>query len=156
MGGMPRVPDQAKLNVEMRELFKEYDVQAVSKMVSLYWIQKSDPGDHHYCFVDMTTVHDADHAAAAINGLVSPDGWKCRVFKTTKKPSKLVREQMSGVWPDVEHREQAEHVKGAQNTEPAKLAKRERNLQSNWRKNASLKPERNLAGNWRRTGPEES
>jgi RNA recognition motif-containing protein len=67
VGGTPRIPTQAMLNVELREPFKDYDVQSVSKMVSLYWIRKSDPGGPHYCFVDMATTQDADHAAVAIN-----------------------------------------------------------------------------------------
>ena len=53
VGGLPRMPDQGTVNVEMRELFRNFNVQAVSKVIWPHPSTKHKPGDHHYCFVDL-------------------------------------------------------------------------------------------------------
>jgi hypothetical protein len=68
-------------------------------------------------------------------------GWKCRVFKTIKKPSKLLREQMHGVRPDAEHREHTECVEDAAIT---KNFTHVRDLKCNWRKPDPVMPQRNI------------
>jgi hypothetical protein len=100
----------------MRKLFGNYNVQAVSKMISPHPSTKSKPGNHHYCFVDLATVEDAEQAELAINGRDTPYGGKYRVAKSNKLPSKLMREQLGGVWPEMEQ------------------IPRERNLDGNWRR----------------------
>ena len=116
VGGLPRLPNQATLNVQMRELFRDHNVQAVSKMISPHPSTKSKPGHHHYCFVDFATVGDARQAALALNGRATPYGGRYRVSQSYKLPSKLIREQLGGVWPEAEQ------------------VQRERNLEGNWRR----------------------
>jgi RNA recognition motif-containing protein len=116
VGGLPRMPDQGTANVEMRKLFRNFNVQAVSKVIWPHPSTKYKPGDHHYCFVDLATAEEAQEAALLFNGRVTPYGGRYRVSPSSKLPSKLIREQLGGMWPG---------------TEPKP---RERNLHGNWRR----------------------
>ena len=116
VGGLPRLPDQGTANVVMKKLFQDFAVEAVSKVIWPHPSTKSKPGDHHYCFVDLATAEEAQQAALVLNGRVTPYGGRYRISMSSKLPSKLIREQLDGVWPGVEP------------------VKRERNLDGNWRR----------------------
>lgn len=116
VGGLPRLPSQAALNLKMRELFKDYNIQAVSKLVSPHPSTNSEPGDHYYCFIDLATVGDAEQAELAFSGRATPWGGKYKVARSYGPPGKLMREQLHNTWPGAE------------------LAPRRRNLEGNWRR----------------------
>lgn len=67
VGGLPRFPDQPTTNMKMRELFKDYDVEVVSKLRSAPDSLKEAAGNQYHCFVDLRTKAEADHAVSALN-----------------------------------------------------------------------------------------
>lgn len=68
VGGLPRMPDQATVNVSMRELFVEWEVDAVSKIISPHESKKAEPGNHHYVFVDFKDELEAADAVKKLDG----------------------------------------------------------------------------------------
>lgn len=92
--------DQATANLELRELFKDFDVQAISKPIYPHPSTAAKAGDHHYCFVDLKTVGDAERAVATLNGQDAPRGSTYRVSIAQHRPKKLAREQLGGSWPE--------------------------------------------------------
>ncbi|CAF9942587.1 MAG: hypothetical protein ALECFALPRED_009829 [Alectoria fallacina] len=70
VGGLPRMPDHHTVNADVRELFKGYSVEAVSKVVIPRTPALGDRSawNHRYLFVDFSTTEEADRAAKATNG----------------------------------------------------------------------------------------
>jgi RNA recognition motif-containing protein len=68
VGGLPRMPDQATVNVAMRELFAGWEVDAVSKITPPHESKKSEPGNHHYVFVDFKDPLEAADAVKRLDG----------------------------------------------------------------------------------------
>ncbi|KAI0853925.1 RNA-binding domain-containing protein [Daldinia vernicosa] len=68
VGGLPRMHDQAMNSAEIRELFKEFQVEAISKRVTAHESVRAKPGHHDFCFVDFATPEQAQAAIDAING----------------------------------------------------------------------------------------
>ncbi|TKX22942.1 RNA recognition motif-containing protein 16 [Elsinoe australis] len=94
VGGLPRVDGQEIVNVMMRELFGDYEIQAVSKMVSPHGMTVELPGDHYYCFVDLREAEEAREAAGRLHGVASPWGsGNVRVRVARDGDRKVVREQ---------------------------------------------------------------
>ena len=92
VGGLPRFPTQAEHNQEIRELFKGYEVQVVSKLVSPHASKQTKGGNHYYCFVDLASREDADRAIAALNGL-DKWNWDIIVSRSTAISGKLHERQ---------------------------------------------------------------
>ncbi|EME38616.1 hypothetical protein DOTSEDRAFT_75395 [Dothistroma septosporum NZE10] len=74
IGGLPRIPNQDSLYIEMRELFVDYNVEAVSKLISPHHSEQSTQGSHYSCFVDVATEIEAKNAITMFNGVRTPDG----------------------------------------------------------------------------------
>lgn len=94
VGGLPRVDGQEIVNAMMRELFGDYEIQAVSKMVSPHGPTVGLPEDHYYCFVDLREAGEAREAAERLHGVASP--WasgNVRVRLARDGDRKVVREQ---------------------------------------------------------------
>ena len=68
IGGLPRMPDQATVNIAMRELFAGWEVDAVSKINSPHESKKAEPGYHHYVFVDFKDALEAADAVKKLDG----------------------------------------------------------------------------------------
>ncbi len=68
VGGLPRMPDQAAVNLQMRELFAGFEVDAVSKIISPHESKKALPGNHYYLFVDFKSALEAAQAQKKLNG----------------------------------------------------------------------------------------
>ena len=116
VGGLPRIRFQPGVNAAMRRLFHDYNIEAVSKIISPHWSKLSEPGSHYYCFVDLTSASEARRAPLALHGTSTPYGgiYQVRICNS-RRPTKVVREQLGGSWPVTEA------------TEPV------RNLEGNWR-----------------------
>ena len=97
VGGLPRIPNQDSLNVEMRTLFQGWNIEAVSKIISPNDRWRSKPGSHSYCFVDLSTAQQAQDAAGALDGKATLYGgnYKVELAKLpSSKPTKVMREQL--------------------------------------------------------------
>ncbi|KAI1375970.1 RNA-binding domain-containing protein [Hypoxylon crocopeplum] len=68
VGGLPRMQDQATNFAEISELFKNFQVEAISKRVTAHASARAKPGRHDFCFVDFATPEQAEAAREAING----------------------------------------------------------------------------------------
>ena len=118
VGGLPRIPWQSEVNSGMRDLFKDWPIEAVSKIISPHPSTYGKPGEHHYCFVDLPTSEIAEQAARALNNTKGPHGGPYKISVATHSyPGKVVREQFGGVYRDP----------GAEKKPPT------RNLEGNWR-----------------------
>ncbi|KAI1411221.1 RNA-binding domain-containing protein [Hypoxylon sp. FL1857] len=68
VGGLPRMHDQATNFSEISELFKDFQIDAISKRITAHESARSKPGNHDFCFVDFATPEQAREAIEAING----------------------------------------------------------------------------------------
>ncbi|RDL38653.1 uncharacterized protein BP5553_02993 [Venustampulla echinocandica] len=88
VGGLPRFPDQPTTNLKMRELFKDYNVEVVSKLRPPPKSIKEVAGNHYHCFVDLRTKEEADHAVSALNE-TDRFNWTITVLKLEGISTKL-------------------------------------------------------------------
>ncbi|GIZ41405.1 hypothetical protein CKM354_000471000 [Cercospora kikuchii] len=99
VGRLPRIPQYYTLELEMKTLFKDYNLQAVSKLVSPP-PNRQGPGfpTGHYCFVDLANAREAKKAAAMLNGAKNPYGETYIVQLARQKHGshKVLREQLAG------------------------------------------------------------
>lgn len=99
VGGLSRIPNQDVVNSEMRALFQDYDVEAVSKILSPSDSARGLGGSRYYCFVDVPTPEDAKKAIEDLDGMPTPHGGSYQVsIAVQKRPTKVQREQL-GVQP---------------------------------------------------------
>ncbi|KAI2463354.1 RNA-binding domain-containing protein [Annulohypoxylon bovei var. microspora] len=68
VGGLPRMHDQATNSAEINELFKDFQVEAISKRITAHESARSRPGQHDFCFVDFATPEQAQAAMETVNG----------------------------------------------------------------------------------------
>ncbi|KAK4500520.1 hypothetical protein PRZ48_008709 [Zasmidium cellare] len=95
VGGIARIPNQDAVNAEMRGLFHEYDVQAVSKLISPRDHVIPEEGSQYYCFVDLATPEEAESAVRVLDGKATPQGGNYRVQHARQgKPTIVQREQL--------------------------------------------------------------
>lgn len=97
VGGLPQIPNQDTLNMEMRQLFAGYNLQAVSKMISpRNQKMQAQPGSHYYCFVDLASADEAKRAVGKLNGVSTPYGgrYKVRISIGKGGSGKVRREQL--------------------------------------------------------------
>ena len=120
VGGLPQIPNQDSLNVEMRELFSDWNIQAVSKIISPNETKRHLPGSQHYCFIDFPTAQEAQDAVRRMNEKSTPYGGRYKVdIARFSRPGKVHKEQLG-----------RDSFKGE---EPQKPAPR-RNLEGSWRR----------------------
>ena len=87
VGGLPQLPDQQSVEAEIRSLFAEYEVQAISKLISPHSINGNDTGSSNYCFVDLATPEQAADAVKCLNGRPTPHDGTYRVSPAKGKRS---------------------------------------------------------------------
>lgn len=117
VGGMPNCTSAGLLNMEMRRLFRGYDLQAVSKIISPHDWEEDMSCHRFYCFVDLASPEQARQAVRSLDGVATPYGGQYEVSVPITHPSKILREQLGGVWP-------------------TEAQPRERNLDGDWRATA--------------------
>ena len=88
VGGLPRITGQDTVNDEMKALFKDFNVEAVSKIISPHPSKSEEPGSHHYCFVDLASKEEVDQAVEQLDG--SPTPWE-GTFKVNRARDKTTR-----------------------------------------------------------------
>ncbi|KAF2830526.1 hypothetical protein CC86DRAFT_162590 [Ophiobolus disseminans] len=72
VGGLPKPVDNHTTDLEIRELFKDFEVEAVSKVNSRNRELLRENG--WYVFVDLESAEEAERAMAQMNGIVRWDG----------------------------------------------------------------------------------
>jgi RNA recognition motif-containing protein len=92
VGGLPRFPNQAATNQQIIELFKGYNVQIVSKMISPRLSAKEDAGNHYYCYVDLASKEEADEAVAVLDG-IEKWNWNIIVQNSSRRSGKINERQ---------------------------------------------------------------
>ena len=95
VGGLPRIEPHSTVEVEMQDLFKGFDIQAISKIISPHKSKQSIPGNHYYLFVDLSTASGASAAVDSLNGLPSKWGGVLRVSKARGDSKRVIREQLT-------------------------------------------------------------
>lgn len=96
VGGLPRIPNQDTVNIEMRTLFEGFNVQAVSKIISPHASKWGESGSHYYCYVDVSTPEEAQRAAQDLDGKPTPysGNYKVSMARSTRGSNIVNREQL--------------------------------------------------------------
>lgn len=79
----------------MREVFRGFSLEAVSKQISPHPSKCSKPGNHYYFFVDFGSKEEAEEAVMAVDGTMMWWGGKVSVnfAKAGGESKRLLREQ---------------------------------------------------------------
>jgi len=85
VGGLPKPLDQHTSDAEIRALFRDFNVEDVSKVKSPRVSVKGKSGNHFYAFVDFATQEEAEAAVSKVNGLVAFGG-RLRVSMASSMP----------------------------------------------------------------------
>ncbi|KAL2014460.1 hypothetical protein VTN00DRAFT_1985 [Thermoascus crustaceus] len=88
VGGLPRLSDQQAVNGEIRNFFKGFNVEAISKLISPHLSKRFEPGDHYFLFVDFASADEARAAMNALDGKEGPWGGKLKVRRAKGESSK--------------------------------------------------------------------
>ncbi|KAM0721634.1 hypothetical protein Q7P37_002559 [Cladosporium fusiforme] len=97
VGGLSDVSDQRFVNAEMRELFQDFAIQAVSKRILPAHRNMSIPATGQcYCFVDLPSAEAAQRAISELNGRPTPYGGAYKLNTAYRQEDrKVCREQAS-------------------------------------------------------------
>ncbi|KAL1983673.1 hypothetical protein VTN96DRAFT_10102 [Rasamsonia emersonii] len=79
VGGLPKLSSQLTIDNEIRNFFKGYNVEAISKLISPHPSKRFEPGNHYYLFVDFASADEASAAKASLNGQEGPWGGKIKI-----------------------------------------------------------------------------
>lgn len=117
VGGLSDVCDQGFVNAKMRELFNDFQLQAVSKRILPAHRNMDIPASGQcYCFVDLPSADEASRAMSVLNGKPTPYGGAYKIeIAHNQENLKECREQG--------------HLLGQNGVRELP----ERDLQSNWR-----------------------
>ncbi|KAL2831416.1 hypothetical protein BDW59DRAFT_157844 [Aspergillus cavernicola] len=74
VSGLPKPSSQVYMNQKLREFFKNYHVEAISKTVCPHYAGHRAPETPHYAYVDFITAEQAEAVIWALNGTVGPWG----------------------------------------------------------------------------------
>ncbi|OQO08288.1 hypothetical protein B0A48_06158 [Cryoendolithus antarcticus] len=80
VGGMSRIPHSDVVDAVIRDLFKGWQVLAVSKLISsrIHWTQ-AVPGSRQYCLVDFVSPQEAKRAVAKCDGKPTAQGGRHKI-----------------------------------------------------------------------------
>ncbi|KAK0467282.1 putative ribonucleoprotein [Desarmillaria tabescens] len=109
VGGLPTMASHRVLNENIRELFRGFQLEAVSKMISPP-VHRPGPRNHFYVFVDFTNATEAGEAAKKLDGTLAFGG-RIRVSRAkdnsnSRKVGERARweeEQQRNNFPALEH-----------------------------------------------------
>jgi len=91
VGSLPRIEPQSAVDSTMQSLFADFQITAVSKIISPHPSKESEPGNHYYCFVDCASSEEADKAKDALDGMELPEwGGNLRVNKARDNKERKV------------------------------------------------------------------
>jgi RNA recognition motif-containing protein len=109
IGGLPRFKDQEDTNLQMRKLFKDFQLEVVSKLLSSQESKRYKVGNHYYCFVDLGSREEASAAIRALDGS-EKWGWNIKVDRSSGSSVKLAerRRLFVGGLPEFPDQEAAE------------------------------------------------
>jgi RNA recognition motif-containing protein len=95
VGGLSDISDQTFVDEEMRQLFHDHDIQAVSKRIlPAHRNMAIAAMGQCYCFVDLPSAREAASAMAALDGSPTPYGGSCRInIAYAQQDRKVCREQ---------------------------------------------------------------
>lgn len=79
VGGLPRIQGQESLEAEIGQLFQDYNLQVVSKLITPHASAFEEDSSNSYCFVDVATPEDAKNAVTMLNGQETPHGGSYKV-----------------------------------------------------------------------------
>lgn len=94
VGGLPRFSSltHGEHVQRIRDLFRDFEVEVVSKLVSPHESKVAAPGNHYYCFVDLRRKEDVEGAIAALN-VLDKWNWNITVARASSIPGKLHERQ---------------------------------------------------------------
>ncbi|KAK4240452.1 hypothetical protein C8A03DRAFT_13260 [Achaetomium macrosporum] len=84
IGGLDMMINQEHHDTEMQKLLEGFEYVAIGKRITPRAETRAMPGNHHYCFVDFSSVEEAERAAKALHGAPFK-GDKLRVGFTRSK-----------------------------------------------------------------------
>ncbi|KAF1349653.1 hypothetical protein BDV97DRAFT_352105 [Delphinella strobiligena] len=79
VGNLPYFETQETLEESLRNVFAEFTVESVSKLITGNPREDDDSGLHHYCFVDVADANEALSAIKALDGSAMQWGGQLRV-----------------------------------------------------------------------------
>lgn len=88
VGGLPKPQNQYASDTKIRELFRGFKIEAISKVISPPKSIQLKPGNHFYAFVDLPSSEEADAAIKALNGKLA-FGDRLRVHYSRSVPRKV-------------------------------------------------------------------
>ncbi|CAH0040982.1 unnamed protein product, partial [Clonostachys rhizophaga] len=88
VGGLDKMMNQAQNDEELREIFKDFKVVAVSKRITPHESTRARPGKHHYAFVDLETREDVAWAIETLDGTLW-QGSRLRVQPPARIPVRI-------------------------------------------------------------------
>lgn len=102
VGGLPRLePQSAAQELIKDRIFQNYEVEAVSKMISPHGSIRNTTWNAYHSFVDLTTQSEAKAAVRALDGRRTEFGFlKVRLARDTVAP-KVLREQLGHTLAEV-------------------------------------------------------
>ncbi|KAK4129164.1 hypothetical protein N657DRAFT_562231 [Parathielavia appendiculata] len=68
IGGLGKMINQPQHDLEMQEILAGFDVVAIGKRITPRPETREKPGNHHYCFVDFSSVEEAERALKELHG----------------------------------------------------------------------------------------
>ncbi|KAL3490241.1 hypothetical protein BJX62DRAFT_142466 [Aspergillus germanicus] len=74
ISGLPKPSTQVYMNQKLREFFKDFVVEAISKTICPHYSDRRAPETPHYAFVDFATAEEAARAIEKLDGAVGPWG----------------------------------------------------------------------------------
>ena len=74
VGGLPDLGDPTEVEKSIKSLFDQVGIELVyvSKLIAPHESKAADPGDHHYCFVELARAEDAEVAIENLDQKASP------------------------------------------------------------------------------------
>ncbi|CZT02815.1 hypothetical protein WAI453_012106 [Rhynchosporium graminicola] len=78
LGGLPRFQTQQDAHDQIGRLFKDYNVQIISKPISAHKSKRDLPGNHNYVFIDLESPEEVILAAHELDG-ISMWGWNLEI-----------------------------------------------------------------------------
>ncbi|KAF4457966.1 rna recognition protein [Fusarium austroafricanum] len=125
VGGLDKMIDQAQHQDELAQIFSGFKPTAIGKRITPHESKKTQPGNHHYCFVDFETKEEAISAVGALNGKEVPGG-QLKVSVSERIPQKLVGRQLDS--------QTARRYERPNNTRPNKPETNNAMASNNWRR----------------------
>ncbi|RMZ77870.1 hypothetical protein DV738_g4198, partial [Chaetothyriales sp. CBS 135597] len=81
LGNLPSIEPQEALEAELANLFQGFQIKNVSRLIAPHESRAEEPGNHHYCFVDLESAEEVDKALETLGGQESPWGGELRISK---------------------------------------------------------------------------